>query len=84
MAVTADGYEPEVIRLRAGMPARLVFERRIDSACAAKVKIPALGIAATDLPLGKPTTIELAAGKAGTYRFTCGLDMIAGTLLIEG
>ena len=84
MAVTAGGYEPAVIRLRAGVPARLVFERRIDSACAAQKKIPELWIAATDLQLGEPTAIELAAGTLGRYRFFCGMDMIGGTLLIEG
>ena len=84
VAVTAEGYEPAVIRLRAGMQARLVFERRIDSACAAQVKIPALGISVTDLPLGEPTAIDLAAGQPGRYRFSCGMDMIGGTLLSEG
>jgi transcriptional regulator GlxA family with amidase domain len=83
VVVDDDGYQPAVLRLQAGVPARLVFLRRTDSECAAKVQIPELGVGVTELPKGKETVIEVTPAKAGRYRFTCGLNMLNGTLLVS-
>src|ERR1051325_444706 len=37
------GYDPGVIRLKRGVPARLVFDRQETSSCSEEIVIPAFG-----------------------------------------
>lgn len=83
IVVGDSGFEPNALRLRRGVPTRLVFDRQTESACAAEVKIPDFGIAPIELPLGTSTTIEFTPDKTGRYHFACGMDMLRGALLIE-
>lgn len=76
------GYSPSRVRLRAGAPARLVFDRREDSSCSEEVVIPDLGIRQF-LPAHQRTGIDLVAPRPGTYEFTCGMGMLRGTLIVE-
>lgn len=82
IAVGEQGYEPSEIELKAGVPARLIFTRHVEGACPSQVQIPALGVAATDLPMHEPTAIEFTPDEAGTYTFVCGMDMLEGTLVV--
>jgi plastocyanin domain-containing protein len=76
------GYSPSRVRLRAGTPARLVFDRREDSGCSEEVVIAGLGIRRF-LPAHQRTGIDLPAPRPGTYEFTCGMGMLRGTLVVE-
>ena len=76
------GYEPARVRLRAGAPARLVFDRREDSSCSEEVVIPQLEIRRF-LPAHQRTTLELPPQRPGTYEFTCGMGMLRGALVVE-
>jgi plastocyanin domain-containing protein len=76
------GYSPSRVRLRAGEPARLVFDRRDDSSCSEEVVIPDLGVRKF-LPAHQRTGIDLPAPRPGTYEFTCGMGMLRGTLVVE-
>ncbi|WP_242344354.1 cupredoxin domain-containing protein [Anaeromyxobacter terrae] len=76
------GYSPARVRLRAGQPARLVFDRREDSSCSEEVVIPDLGIRRF-LPAHQRTGVDLPAQRAGTYEFTCGMGMLRGSLVVE-
>lgn len=76
------GYTPSRVRLRAGQPARLVFDRREDSSCSEEVVIPEFGVRRF-LPAHQRTTIDLPPTKAGTYEFTCGMSMLRGSLVVE-
>jgi plastocyanin domain-containing protein len=76
------GYSPSRVRLRAGKPARLVFDRREDSSCSEELVIPDLGIRRF-LPAHQRTGIDLPSPRAGTYEFTCGMGMLRGTLVVE-
>ncbi|HET9004705.1 MAG TPA: cupredoxin domain-containing protein, partial [Gemmatimonadaceae bacterium] len=76
------GYSPARVRLRAGQPARLVFDRREDSSCSEEVVIPDLGIRRF-LPAHQRTGIDLPPARAGTYEFTCGMGMLRGSLVVE-
>lgn len=77
------GYEPQLIALQAGMPARLVFTRTVDSECLEQVQIPDVGIERTDLPLNEPVAIEFTPEQEGEFTFVCGMDMQTGTLLVR-
>jgi plastocyanin domain-containing protein len=76
------GYEPSRVRLRAGRPARLVFDRREESSCSEEVVIPDLGVRSF-LPAHQRTGIDLPPARAGTYEFHCGMGMLRGSLVVE-
>ncbi len=77
------GFRPSTIEIPAGQPVRLIFTRTIDSACLEQVQIPDLGIGPVALPLNQPVTIEVIASEAGTFQFTCGMEMTKGTLVVK-
>jgi plastocyanin len=81
--ITVDGsYSPNSLVLTAGTPVRLKFVRKDTGGCTSKVLIPEFNIA-QNLPEGKTTTIEFTPTKAGTYKFTCGMKMVSGTILVK-
>lgn len=77
------GYAPGTVTLKAGIPARLVFTRTVESECSEQVKIPAFGIPVTDLPLNEPVTIEFTPDESGEFAFVCGMEMQHGALLVR-
>ena len=81
--ITVDGgYSPNAVRVQAGSPVRLVFDRRDDSNCSEEIVLPDFGIRRF-LPTGQRTSIEFTPPAAGRYVFTCGMSMLRGTLLVE-
>ena len=82
--VTIDpGFAPDTLPLEAGVPTRIVFTRMAENSCATTVKVPELGVGPVDLPLGEPVAVEFTPEEAGTYTFTCGMDMMEGTLVVR-
>ena len=77
------GYQPRELALEAGVPARLVFTRTVDSECSSQVQIPAFDVPLTDLPMNEPVAIEFTPTGSGTFEFVCGMDMQRGSLLIQ-
>lgn len=83
VTVTVDGgYDPSRIVVQALKPVRLKFERKDPSSCLEQVVIPDFHIAA-DLPLNQVTTVEFTPKQAGTYIFTCGMNMFRGEIQAE-
>ncbi len=81
--ITVDGgYSPRVVQLRAGVPAKLVFHRKDPSSCLEEVSLPDFGISQT-LPLGQKTTVELPPQKSGSYKYTCGMHMFSGQVVVK-
>ena len=83
IVVSDDGYSPSVIELEAGVPARLVFDRKTPSRCLEKVVVPGLDIGPVSLPYGGQTPVEFTPEHEGRFRFACGMDMFRGTLLVK-
>jgi Cu+-exporting ATPase len=81
--VVQGGYQPSVVRARTGMPLRLTFDRREGGDCSARVVCPELGVNRFLAPFAT-TTIDLPADRPGTFEFACGMNMIHGTVLLEG
>lgn len=81
--VVQGGYEPSEVRVKKGVPLRLVFDRRETSGCSEEVVLPDFGIKKF-LPAFQKTTVELTPEKAGSYEFTCGMSMLRGKLTVEG
>lgn len=76
------GYDPAQIRVRAGAPVRLVFDRQETSGCSEEVVIPEFGIRRF-LPAHQKTAVEITPREAGSYEFTCGMGMLRGRLIVE-
>lgn len=75
-------YEPARVRVKRGVPVRLVFDRQETSGCSEEVVIPEFGIRRF-LPAFKKTTVELTPERAGSYDFTCGMGMLRGKLIVD-
>jgi plastocyanin domain-containing protein len=79
ITVEADGYHPSSLTVTAGTPLTLTFKRTTTDLCGAEVAFPALGIR-KELPLNQPVDVQLTP-TAGTIAFTCGMDMMRGTIV---
>jgi plastocyanin domain-containing protein len=77
------GYDPGVVHLRRGVPARLVFNRQETSPCSEEIVIPAFGVKQFLAPFQK-TPVDIVPDKAGRFDMTCGMSMLHGTLVVEG
>lgn len=80
--VVAGGYEPAEIRVRAGTPVRLLFDRRETSPCSEEVVLPDFGIERF-LPAHRTTAVDFVPEQPGTFEFTCGMRMLRGRLTVE-
>ena len=76
-------FSPSQIQLEAGVPARLVFTRTAENTCITQVKVPAYDVGPVDLPLGEPVAVEFTPTEAGDVRFTCGMDMVTGQIVVQ-
>jgi plastocyanin domain-containing protein len=80
--VVHGGYSPSVIRVKAGAPVRLLFDRQETSGCSEEVVFGDFGIR-TFLPAHQSTAITVTPPTPGTYEFTCGMSMLRGKLIAE-
>lgn len=76
------GYEPGVVRLKRGVPARLVFDRQEESSCSEEVVIPEYSIRKFLPPFAK-TAVEFTPTRAGTFDIACGMAMLHARLVVE-
>lgn len=76
------GYDPAAVRVRAGAPVRLVFDRQETSGCSEEVVFPAFGVRRFLRPFTQ-TTVEVTPAAPGRYEFTCGMGMLRGALIAE-
>jgi sulfite exporter TauE/SafE/plastocyanin domain-containing protein len=75
----SQGYNPNEIVLKAGVPAEITFGQ--SSGCTAIVQSKDLGFE-EDLTSG-PKTVKLQGLATGTYAFACGMDMVHGTIVVK-
>ena len=78
-------YTPAKIQVVASMaqpkPITLSFIRKDASPCAATLKFADLDISA-ELPLNQPVHVTLPPLQAGSYGFTCQMQMYRGELIV--
>lgn len=76
------GYSPDFVRVSAGIPVRLRFNRQDNSDCTSRVVFPDLrkgvSLAAFDT-----TAVDLLIEEPGEYPWACGMNMLHGRLLVE-
>jgi Cu+-exporting ATPase len=76
------GYSPDVVRVRQGVPVRLIFDRREGGECTSRVVFPDFGITRS-LPAFGRAKVEFVPDRVGRFGFACGMNMVHGTLLVE-
>jgi hypothetical protein len=77
--LSTGSYNPNIIKLIPGVPAEITFGQ--SSGCTAQVLSKELGFF-EDLT-GGPVTVKLPALQAGTYEFSCGMEMVFGSIVVE-
>lgn len=81
--ITVDGgYSPSTIKLRAGVPAKLIFTRVSDQGCLGTVQSADLNFRA-ELPLNQPVTVRVTPDHTGEYGFACGMNMVKGKVVVD-
>ena len=79
--VVKGGYSPDTIRVEAGQPVKLVFNRQEADPCSEKVVFDAFGVSA-DLPEGENVPVEFTPSEPGEYEFACQMGMLRGTVVV--
>jgi Cu+-exporting ATPase len=80
--VVSGGYQPDRIVARKGVPLTLVFDRRETNPCSDEIVIPEFGIRRS-LPAHARTSIEVIPHRTGEFPFSCGMNMLHGTIRVE-
>jgi plastocyanin domain-containing protein len=80
--IVDGGYSPANVRVKAGRPVRLVFDRRDTGSCSEEVVFPDFGVRRF-LPSGEKTVIEITPPQPGRYDFMCGMSMLRGSITAE-
>ncbi len=77
--VSQGSFNPNAITAKSGVPIEIVFGQ--GSGCLAEVQFPQFGVL-EDLTNGG-ATVTLPALEPGTYGFSCGMEMVFGTLVVQ-
>ena len=76
------GYSPAVIKVRQGVPLRILFDRKEGGECTSEVVFPDFRLRRA-LPAFRRTEVQLVPEQTGEFGFACGMNMVHGTLLVE-
>lgn len=80
--VGSSGYTPSEVHATRGEPLTLVFTRTTEEGCGDVVVIASQDIR-RDLPLNEPVEVTFTPAEAGRLRFSCGMDMYDGAIVVE-
>ncbi len=80
--VTSVTYEPDTVEAEVGKPIKITFIRRSEQGCGTEIVFPDLKIN-KPLPLNKPVEVTFTPTKKGVLRFTCGMDMFDGKVVVR-
>lgn len=80
LTVDGSGYHPSSISAPPGKPVRLTITRTSDEGCGQQIVFPSLNIR-RDLPLNQAVTVEFTMPASGSVAFTCGMDMLRGSIV---
>ncbi len=80
--VKPNGYSPNTIQIKAGIPVKLNLKTNGNYACTSIFKIPQLGIT-KELPPTGTSTVEFTAQNPGRLTWTCSMGMYRGVIDVE-
>ncbi|OGH23708.1 MAG: hypothetical protein A2958_03025 [Candidatus Levybacteria bacterium RIFCSPLOWO2_01_FULL_38_13] len=82
--ITIDGgYSPEVIEVSKGKKTKINFLRKDPSGCLEEVVLPDFNIRKF-LPLNQKVTVEINPKEKGEFKFSCGMNMFHGKIIVGG
>lgn len=76
------GYSPEVISIPKGKPTKINFFRTDPTECLSEVVLADFKIR-KQLPLNQKISIEVNPQKSGEYKFSCGMNMYHGKIIVK-
>lgn len=77
-----SSYSPAVLTVKKDVPVVLKVFRKDANNCGGELLIPEFGVRA-QLPAGETTDVKFIPTKAGTFPFTCGMQMMKGQLVVQ-
>ena len=80
--IVDGGYQPEVISISKGKTTKLNFTRKDPSSCLEEVILSDFKVRKY-LPLNKTVTIEITPQKTGEFKFSCGMNMFHGKIVVR-
>jgi plastocyanin len=84
IVVTPKGFEPDDVKVPAGKPVTLRFERKTEKTCATEIVMEVDGKKVVkDLPLNKPVELTLTFSRPGRVGYACAMDMIRGSITVQ-
>lgn len=83
--VNKRGFNPDNISVPAKKPVTLVFTRTTDATCTKTVVVTMDDGKKLEkpLPLDKPVEVTMTFPKAGKLSYTCSMDMVKGTIIVQ-
>lgn len=78
----SGGYSPEVISIPKGKLTKINFFRTDPTDCLSEVVLGDFKIK-RQLPLNQKVTIEITPQKIGEFKFTCGMNMYHGKIIVK-
>lgn len=81
LQIKADGYSPDVIIAKRGVPLKINVTSDNDAGCATEIVFPDFNITRT-VPAGKTDIIEILPAREGTFNFRCSMDMYRGKIVV--
>lgn len=81
--ITVDGgYSPDVISIPKNKLTKINFLRKDPSSCLEEVVLSDFKVKKF-LPLNQKVTVEITPKNKGEYRFSCGMNMFHGKLIVR-
>lgn len=78
----SGGYSPEVITIPMDKLTKINFTRTDPTECLSEVVLADFKIK-KELPLNQKVTIEITPQKEGEYKFSCGMNMYHGKIVVK-
>jgi uncharacterized protein len=81
MKITASGFQPNIIKIKKGIPVRWVIDGQAVTSCASKIIIPSLNISKS-IASGE-NIINFTPTAVGEIPFSCWMGMVRGKFIVE-
>ncbi len=81
LTVRGGNYMPNPIRVKKGIPVKLIADISSVRGCASSIVIPEFGV--SKFVRAADNVIEFTPTKSGTFKFSCSMGMYRGTIVVE-
>lgn len=80
VTVTDNGFEPNNLKVKAGVPLTFKITRKTNATCAREFTVPSQKLK-VDLPLNKEVAVNMSALSKGEVKFGCAMDLMIGGVM---